>query len=149
MKLKLIPEKLKAVRDKLGIGRVKLAKKIDVTPSSIYSWETGRTTPYQSSIENIIKKLGIKTLDLCEIIEEDHKDKQRLPKRIFFPHKVTHFRVKLGLFKKDLAKRMGVNPSEISRWESGKHDPTTATIQRMAKALGISISQISSPRHCT
>jgi ribosome-binding protein aMBF1 (putative translation factor) len=44
-------------------------------------------------------------------------------------------RVAAGLSQKELAEQAGISPETLSRIESGKHRPQTATIDKIAQAL--------------
>ena len=48
-------------------------------------------------------------------------------------------RERVGLKQKDVAARIGVHPSKISHWESGKNIPNYASLERVADALGMSV----------
>jgi len=50
---------------------------------------------------------------------------------------VIKHRVELGLSQKELAKRVGTSHSAISRIESGRHQTSVATLQRIAAGLGL------------
>lgn len=43
----------------------------------------------------------------------------------------------LGLSQKELARRVGTSHSAISRLESGRHQASVVTLQRVATALGV------------
>ena len=47
-----------------------------------------------------------------------------------------------GLRRADLARRLSMPPSNISRWETGKVSPTWSTLVRIAKALEISPEEL-------
>lgn len=51
-------------------------------------------------------------------------------------------RIKLGLTQEQLAHRSGVQAGEISRIEHGKRDPQVSTVERLAKALEITLGQL-------
>lgn len=42
----------------------------------------------------------------------------------------------------DIAPYLDTNPSRVSDWESGAHQPTLTILQRYAKAFGMSVSRI-------
>ncbi len=46
------------------------------------------------------------------------------------------FRIKNGLTQSDLARLAGMHQSAIARLESGEHEPTLRTLQRVTHALG-------------
>lgn len=41
----MIPERMKMLRDQAGYSQAQLAKKLDVTRSSVNAWEMGLSTP--------------------------------------------------------------------------------------------------------
>ncbi|MBP2652591.1 MAG: family transcriptional regulator [Firmicutes bacterium] len=56
--------------------------------------------------------------------------------------KIIELREKRGLSQYRLAKEAGVGQGRISQIESGKNpSPTTATLQKIAQALGVSMSE--------
>jgi ribosome-binding protein aMBF1 (putative translation factor) len=50
---------------------------------------------------------------------------------------VIKHRAELGLSQKELAKRVGTSHSAISRIESGRHQTSVTTLQRIAAGLGV------------
>lgn len=53
-------------------------------------------------------------------------------------NKMKHYRLLLGLQQKELAELVGVHPTAINAWESGRRDPSPAWQQDIAYALGVS-----------
>ena len=51
-----------------------------------------------------------------------------------------------GMSQKDLAHSLGKTETEVSRWLSGTHNLTTATIAKISVALGQDIIQVVRPR---
>ena len=51
-----------------------------------------------------------------------------------------------GMSQKDLAHALGKTETEVSRWLSGTHNFTTATIAKISVALGQDIIQVVRPR---
>jgi transcriptional regulator with XRE-family HTH domain len=47
-----------------------------------------------------------------------------------------------GLTQEAVAERSGVHPTEVSRIESGKRDPRIATVEALAEAVGVSVSDL-------
>ena len=47
---------------------------------------------------------------------------------------IAEARIRAGLSQKDLAERVGTTPSVISRWESGRAEPSTRSMKRIAEA---------------
>ena len=52
-----------------------------------------------------------------------------------FAHLLQHFREIRGLSKAELAKRAGVDPSSITRFEQGTRAPERATVLQLAQAM--------------
>ncbi len=44
-----------------------------------------------------------------------------------------------GVTQPELARRVGVSQPVVSKWERGRSTPQQVTVQRVAKALGVSI----------
>ena len=56
-----------------------------------------------------------------------------------FPVKLKAFREKRGMSQAQLAERAGVTREYIARLESGKHDPPLSRVDKLAKALGVTL----------
>jgi DNA-binding XRE family transcriptional regulator len=76
---------------------------------------------------------------LCEIAENPrHTSRTRKSNGVSRLGKtVRHWRIAAGLTQTDVAKRSGVNRSYLSHLESGRRNPTLATLQRLAKILNV------------
>jgi DNA-binding XRE family transcriptional regulator len=60
--------------------------------------------------------------------------------------RISKERENAGLTQDELAKRTGLPQSHISRLETGKHSPSRATIEKIAAALGKSLSDFDPSR---
>lgn len=56
--------------------------------------------------------------------------------------RIVRARKMAGITQKELAKRLGVKPSQISHWENGFRKPKVQTLQRIALALGVDFSEL-------
>jgi transcriptional regulator with XRE-family HTH domain len=56
--------------------------------------------------------------------------------------KLKQFRTARGMTQEVLAKKAGLTQVHIARLESGKHDPTLGTLQRLAKALKVKVGKL-------
>jgi len=76
---------------------------------------------------------------LCEIAENPrHTSRTRRSNGVSRLGKnVRHWRIAAGLTQTAVAKRSGVNPSYLSHLESGRRNPTLATLERLAKILNV------------
>lgn len=59
----------------------------------------------------------------------------------FVSERIREARSEAGLTQDELAEKSGLPQSHISRLESGKHSPTAKTLEKIAEALGISMSR--------
>ena len=76
---------------------------------------------------------------LCEIAENPrHTSRTRRSNGVSHLGKnVRHWRIAAGLTQTAVAKRSGMNRSYLSRLESGRRNPTLATLERLAKTLKV------------
>lgn len=56
--------------------------------------------------------------------------------------KLKRARQAAGLSQADLAEKVGCRQKDISRWESGLHEPGALTLKKMAQALGCSMDDL-------
>ncbi len=56
--------------------------------------------------------------------------------------KIKQLREARGMTQEDLAEKSGLPQSHISRLESRKHSPSRATLEKLAKALNVSLSEL-------
>lgn len=55
---------------------------------------------------------------------------------------IRKFRLEKKLTQGDLCEKLGVDTAYLSNVENGNKNPTLATIERIAKALGVSIEKL-------
>lgn len=65
-----------------------------------------------------------------------HKESARLGKNL------KRIRTEKGLTQGDIVRSLGVSRSFVSNIESGKTNPTLATIAKLAKALNVPIEEL-------
>lgn len=56
--------------------------------------------------------------------------------------RIRELRIKQNLGLRELASKAEVSPSYLSEIESGESEPTVSKMQRIAKALGVSMTRI-------
>jgi transcriptional regulator with XRE-family HTH domain len=56
--------------------------------------------------------------------------------------KLKKLRESSGLSQEALAKRARVTREYVNKLEAGKHDPTMGVLQRLAKALGVPVTEL-------
>lgn len=61
---------------------------------------------------------------------------------IQFGKKLREVRLKKNLSQGDIARTLGVHRSYISGLERGRRNPSLVTVQKIAKAIGVSVSEL-------
>ncbi len=56
--------------------------------------------------------------------------------------KIKRLRAEQGLTQEALAKKTGLTRVHLARLESGNHDPTLGTLQKLAKALKVTVGEL-------
>ena len=56
--------------------------------------------------------------------------------------KLKAARIAAGMTQQQLAEAAGLTQKDVSRYESGKHEPGALTLKRMAQALGCSMDYL-------
>jgi len=119
--LKTLGDHLRKKRLDLKLLQKEVAQKFGVNKNSICNWENNRSFPALYFIPRIIKFLGykpdcIKTTTLGE--------------------KIVTYRKLLGLTQKELAHRLGIDPSTLGRWERGKSKPSKKPLENLTTFFG-------------
>jgi HTH-type transcriptional regulator, repressor for puuD len=56
--------------------------------------------------------------------------------------RLRDYRAKRELSQRELAELSGVSREYIARIELGQHDPTLSTLEKLAKALGVTVAKL-------
>jgi transcriptional regulator with XRE-family HTH domain len=56
--------------------------------------------------------------------------------------RVRRLRKKRGMSQQGLAQRAGLSREYVARLETGQHNPSLATLQKLAKALGVPVTAL-------
>jgi site-specific DNA recombinase len=112
-----MPEMLDTLGDHLLRRRLTLkllqrqvAEQVGVDKTSIYNWENNRSKPDLVHMPAIILFLGYNPI----------------PPPTGWPDRLVQGRSAMGLTQKEAARRIGVDPSTLARWERGEREPTGA-----------------------
>ena len=105
--LKTIGDHILKRRLEMGATQREVALLICCDPISIYHWEKNQNQPYVKHYPAIIKFLGYNPL----------------PKGNTIGEKILYCRMTLGLSRKKLAKRLGVDEGTLGRWELDRKTP--------------------------
>jgi transcriptional regulator with XRE-family HTH domain len=61
---------------------------------------------------------------------------------VSFAENLRRLRLERGLTQEELGARAAIQMADISRYEAGNRDPRITTVQRLAEALDISITEL-------
>ena len=118
--LKTLGDHLRKRRLDLALTQKEVAQRLGADETSVWNWEKNRSSPALRFVPRIIEFLGY--------IPDDTKP-ENLGQRI------VAFRRVRGLTQKELARRLGMDPSTIASWERGDHRPTKRLAQRLNQRL--------------
>jgi transcriptional regulator with XRE-family HTH domain len=95
---------------RLALGRFQrqVAEEIGVDETTVFNWERNNARPQIHYLPRILEFLGYNPSPLPE----------SLPDRFLMVRKT------LGLTQKAFAKRLGIDPTTLARWERGKGTPS-------------------------
>jgi DNA-binding XRE family transcriptional regulator len=91
---------------------------------------------------DVIQEIGIEMTGIRDLHEKwlgepgYREEFERLGPEFELARALIEARTAAGLTQGELAQRMGTTQSVIARLESGRVQPTTATLQRLARATG-------------
>jgi len=84
-----------------------LAKKIGTDNQTIRNWEVDRTKPTHRHMPRVIEFLGY----------------DPFPEPVNLGQRLRGYRRVHGLTQRQLAKRLGIDPSTLADWETARHRP--------------------------
>jgi transcriptional regulator with XRE-family HTH domain len=59
-----------------------------------------------------------------------------------FGYRLHQIRTKKGMLQQELAEKIGIPASQISRYEKGKLSPTITTLEWICDALGVTATEL-------
>lgn len=130
--------KLRLIRESLGLSQAALGKSIGLSGAYIFRLENGKANISEEVIKKYITSFGLdpewmRSEDDEEIIYQKPEGFASVGNRI------KELRLDKGLSQRAFAKYAGVQPSDISRAESGKTSLGPQTLTRIAEAFHVGI----------
>jgi transcriptional regulator with XRE-family HTH domain len=108
---------IKARKLDLKLTKRQLSFNLNVSDVTIYLWERNKVRPSLAQIPRIIEFLARDPFEnKADSLAERIKD----------------FRRVRGLSRKKLANQLGIDPSTLEGWETGKHQPTKKLLDKIA-----------------
>jgi transcriptional regulator with XRE-family HTH domain len=97
-----------------------VAKLLGVSPETVYNWEHNRSAPSLHHIPKVIEFLGYDPYTIKEGLGES----------------IIQARRALGMTQKELARRLGVDPGTLGKWERGERKPNRGMEEKIKKFFG-------------
>ena len=119
--LKTLGDHLRKRRLDLALTQKDVADRLGADETSVWNWEKNRSSPALRFVPRVIEFLGY--------VPDDTKPKG-------LGQRIVAFRRLRGLTQKELARRLGVDPSTIASWERGEHEPSRNLRVTLQAALG-------------
>jgi transcriptional regulator with XRE-family HTH domain len=119
--LNTIGDHVRSHRLDLGLLQREVGEIVGVTKCTIQYWETNRVAPALRFIPRIVEFLGYDPS--VGITPESLAGRLKAQRK------------RLGLSRKRLAALLGIDPSNLRGWETGKHRPTRKSLERIDEFL--------------
>jgi len=113
--LPLTGKVIRALRKEAGLSQKGLGDELDVSPKTISSWETGKTSPDETNLANLRR------------FRDEMKDD------LSPGYRIKAVRYGVGLSQKELAEKLDVSPTTVSKWETGGTTPGEEVLEKLSK----------------
>jgi len=123
-----VGKRLRQFRTSKGITLSVLSKKSGVSLAHLSEIERGRSAASLKTLEKLSVALGVSVSHFLRSEEEESS----------LGNKLRRLREKVGLTQKELAQRIGISHGLIGQIETGRTQPSIATLNSLAQALGVS-----------
>jgi len=114
-----IGDHIRRRRLRLKMLQGEVAGQIGVDTTTVFNWEANTARPEIRYMPAVIAFLGYNPL----------------PEANGWGERLVRRRTSLGLSQKEAARRLGVDPSTLARWERGEREPAGALLNRVERFL--------------
>jgi len=105
----------------LGLRHSDLARQLGVWTSTVNTWENHRFDPEVRHVPRIVQFLGYDPFG---------------PPPSNFTSRLKAARIAAGLTRRQLARRLGIHPATVAKWERGEAQPMMDFRKRLQRKLG-------------
>jgi len=116
--LNTIGDHIRKRRLDLNLLQRDAAERIGVTTSCVWNWENDASSPDWRHWKSIIEFLGY----------------DPVPRAVALPAQLILSRQRMNLSQKEMARRIGIDPTTLARWEQGKRTPSGVYLSMLEKA---------------
>jgi len=128
-RMSTLGDHLRKRRLDLGLLQREVAERLGVTATTVCNWENARSTPTLRVRPRVIAFLGY--------------DPEESPAGTV-GERILAFRRRRGISRRELARRSGVDPSTVARWEREGRRPSKPLLARLESFLAAERTQASS-----
>jgi len=115
-----IGDHIRKKRLDLNLFQKDVARLIGVDEATIVNWEIHKVTPAVAHMPKIIEFLGyLPYLSTAKTLGD----------------RIRRAREALGLSQRKMARKLGIDPTTIERWESGKGTPSKGLLERLDRFI--------------
>ena len=131
------------LRKQKRLKQYRLAQELNVSSSYLSKVETGIQEPTPEFKQKCAEFFG---LTEEEIFPPDEKFEEVLQKYIKgdagTKNKIWKFRKQKGMKQYELAKQLGISPSDLSKFENGLLEPSRDLLEKCAEILGVNVNEL-------
>lgn len=134
---------LREARKSKGLTQGELAKMAGLALETISRWERGERKPRAYDVEKVAQQLGVTAASLLGTdIVDDLPEDVAAPLEMMIAARLKAARKKLFSTEQELADVMSVPRRAVINWETGRVQPTTEMIIRLAAILDVSVAYL-------
>jgi transcriptional regulator with XRE-family HTH domain len=143
-----VGERIRSAREGLKMSQVALAKLVGVSRGAIYNWERGKTEIRKGKRRRLANVLRMEPSDLIDLTPfgEVSAPLQGQPpesgEQAAMRNRVQEVRLQRGWTLEELAEKAGLSTSQVSKVENGKRGWSVTSLESLAKALGVDVSEL-------
>ena len=133
---------IKRRRFMLGMSYRTLARAINVSRTTVYSWEKGKAMPSIRMLPRLAEALHVKGTELL-YPSDSSAPIAKLNERVV--QEIRRLRLSREITQEEFAKKVGVTWSTVARWETGEVAPAIKYLSKFAEILGVSEEDLLNP----
>jgi repressor LexA len=147
MSIDFIGERLKELRFKRNIKQKDLAKKLGISQAQVARYESYQNRPSFAMVKLMAMVLDTTTEYLLGETEEDKENQEIETLEIetrptFMENRFRELRKIKKFTQNEIARRLDVSQSQVSKYENGDDEPSYETVQELAEILNTSIDYL-------
>lgn len=130
-------EQIQTLRIQHSLSQSKLAAQIGIKSATVSRWEHGLAKPNQRMLVRLNEFFG------ASLVFE-LKSKKKCDFSSHLGKKLTRLRIDAKVSQKALGQAVGVDDTSISAWETGKHTPSEANLNKLCQYFKVTPAEMMS-----